>query len=220
MPLPGVTLMTFLKPQGFAFLGLVFTLAILAMAHTLERVADMAPCPLCLEQRGALWIGAGLCFAALMAHRFRLKIGPWPFRVGLLAAAAGFAYSAWLAGFHIGVEQGWWTSQCGGAVAPGRTASDLLGTPQTQALVACDEAAKVLGVSLATWNLAISLGLAAFVSAPFWRDRVFPKPKAPLNPAPQTVKEGASKQHADGAKPAPLPPSAPIAPSKERQTDG
>ena len=85
----------------------------------------------------------------------------------LLAALAVIAglmlWNAGLAAYHAGVEWKWWPgpNTCGGEPDLG-TGGNLLKQLQSINVVRCDEAAwRFLGLSLAGYNVLISLALAA-----------------------------------------------------------
>jgi disulfide bond formation protein DsbB len=85
-------------------------------------------------------------------------------RVGLAVLALVLLWSAYLGAYHAGVEWKWWAGPQDCAVAPGGvgTGGSLLQQMQRTRVVPCDEAAwRFLGLSLAGWNVLISLALAA-----------------------------------------------------------
>lgn len=118
----------------------------------------LTPCKLCLMQRNPYYLAMPLAVAATLAPR-RLA------RLILVLVAAIFLVSAGLGAYHAGVEWGFWLgpSDCGGAGA-GPSAGqvgDFLNQLQTTRVISCTEAAwRFLGLSLAGWNVLISLGLA------------------------------------------------------------
>ena len=95
--------------------------------------------------------------------------------IGLAALASGQRNLAWLGalaalatagigGFHAGVELGWWEGlqSCSGGSIAGISTSDLLNpSADVGAVVRCDAIAwQMLGISMAGWNMIVSLGLA------------------------------------------------------------
>jgi disulfide bond formation protein DsbB len=120
------------------------------------------PCPLCLEQRipyyicvplaVLLWLGAG--FGASR----KVMI------LGFLAIAAAMLWDSGLAAYHAGVEWRFWPgpTDCSGPISKFGAARSLIKQLQHVTVVRCDEAAwRFLGLSLAGWNVPLSLGLAA-----------------------------------------------------------
>ena len=139
---------------------------LLAGALVFEHGFGYAPCPLCLDQRGAHWAALFIAVAGLSAHfvaRARLAA----------AAAAGalalvYAVSAGMAFFHTGVEFGYWPgpASCagGGAVLDAGSLGAALG--ERPKGPSCSEAAwRFLGVSMAGYNLVASAGLFALTVA-------------------------------------------------------
>jgi disulfide bond formation protein DsbB len=135
--------------------------ATIAGAWFFQLVLGLQPCPLCLEQRIPYYIGVPLAAQiAIGAGR-----GPAPrwlnIALGLLAVI--FLWSAGLGAYHAGVEWHWWAGpqDCSGAGFSAGGGS-LLQQMQTARVVRCDEAAwRLLGLSLAGWNVLISLALVA-----------------------------------------------------------
>jgi disulfide bond formation protein DsbB len=128
--------------------------ALLAGAFAFQYIGGLAPCALCIWQR---WPHAAavaiMALALLVPHR------------GLVALGALAALStAGIGGFHMGVEYGWWAGlqSCSGGSIAGVSVADLL-NPDTAvaAPVRCDEVPwSLLGMSMAGWNMVLSLGLA------------------------------------------------------------
>ena len=133
------------------------SLAALAAAWTFQY-AGYSPCSLCLEERIAYYAAVpGGLLAAFLANRS-------PRMAALIVAtlALGFLYNAGLSIYHAGAEWRFWPGPetcTGGAVQP-TTLSEALRHNQ---VVRCDEAAlRILGVSLAGYNVLISGALALF----------------------------------------------------------
>lgn len=145
----------------------------LALAGALlsQYVLGLYPCPLCLWQR---WPHVAALFVALAALTLRgpLARGPWLPLAGVAAALA----TAGIGGFHTGVEQGWWEGLASCTAGPGITGlsiADLLDpTAAVPAAPRCDEVtAAFLGLSMASWNMLVSLALAALWLAAARRPR-------------------------------------------------
>jgi disulfide bond formation protein DsbB len=134
----------------------------LGAAHAFENFGNMPPCALCLHQREAYWAAASIAGLALIASRFSTDI--LTKRAFALLLVCAFVAGAVIAGFHVGVEYKWWPGlpECaaGGDL---KVSTDLLGALSTAMEVpACDKVAwSMLGISMAGWNMLISLGLAA-----------------------------------------------------------
>jgi disulfide bond formation protein DsbB len=144
-------------------IALIASLAMLAAAHGFERFGGLAPCALCLTQREVYWGAATLAGVALAAMRLWPRAAPAQAFNALLGIA--FLAGAGVAGFHMGVEFKWWPgpASCAGGGLDGLSVDSLAEALTGAAtVVRCDEAAWVfLGLSMAGWNMVISLGLAA-----------------------------------------------------------
>jgi len=130
-------------------------------ALVFEHGFGYVPCKLCLIQRNPYYVAMplGLVAALLPPH--------WT-RAGLWLLALVFLVSAGLGAYHAGVEWGFFMgpSDCGGGSGAGAgNVGDFLNQLQKTRVVSCTEAAwRFLGLSLAGWNVLISLALAAFAA--------------------------------------------------------
>lgn len=129
--------------------------ALLLGAFAFQHVGGLAPCKMCIWQRYphvvAVALGAIVLFVPFTA-------------LIALGAAAAFA-TALVGAYHVGVEQGWWegpTSCSSGAIDnldPDALFDQIMAAP----LIRCDEIAwSFAGLSMAGWNMVISLVLAGF----------------------------------------------------------
>ena len=151
-----------LAPRTAAGLILLAAAATIAGALVFEHVFGLSPCPLCLVQRYPYYLGISLALVTAFMPR---RVAP----TGLALIAVVFFVSAGLGVYHAGVEWGWWQgpTDCAGAPAPAaENVGDFLRQLETTRVVSCTEAAwRFLGLSLAGWNVAISLALAGFAAA-------------------------------------------------------
>jgi disulfide bond formation protein DsbB len=127
-----------------------------------EHAFGYVPCKLCLIQRNPYYVAIPLgLVAALLPPRYA--------RTGLWLLALIFIVSAGLGAYHSGVEWGFFAgpSDCGGGSGAGAgNVGDFLNQLQSTRVVSCTEAAwRFLGLSLAGWNVLISLALAAFAAS-------------------------------------------------------
>lgn len=159
------------NPAALAALAIgAIAAATLAGAWFFQLVLDIRPCPLCLEQRYAYYLALPLAaflgfFAARGAPRQVLMAG---FAVLLLAALG----SAWLGGYHAGVEWKFWPgpTDCSGPIVDFSKAGNLLEQLDKVKVVRCDEVQwRFLGLSLAGYNVLISLAMAAIALFGFVR---------------------------------------------------
>jgi disulfide bond formation protein DsbB len=138
-----------------------------------EHVLGLRPCPLCLEQRHPYYFAIPLAVFVLLGESVGSR------RRILLAALAVIAalmlWNAGLAAYHAGVEWKWWPgpNTCGGT--PDLGGGNLLKELQSINVVRCDDAAwRFLGLSLAGYNVLISLALAAVAAWGFIAGRNLP----------------------------------------------
>ena len=132
--------------------------ALLAGAFAFQYLGGLAPCQLCLWQRWPHAAAVLIGVLALMVARGALgRILP------LLGAVAALA-SAGIGVFHVGVEQKWWEglASCTAGSIQGISTADLLNPDvDVAAVVRCDEIAwQMLGLSMAGWNVVLSVALA------------------------------------------------------------
>jgi disulfide bond formation protein DsbB len=164
-----------LTDRGRLLAGLAFLvgLATILGAWGSQLLGGLVPCELCLEQRLAYYWGLPvLALVVILWGRLPRPV----LIVGLLIAAAIFAWGTYMATYHTGVEAKWW---------PGPTActgtgvdvsfSDLTNINATR-VVPCDAIQwrdPVLGITLAGYNALISAAivLALLVSAAIGRGR-------------------------------------------------
>jgi len=146
---------------GIAAIGLAAILG----AYFFQYVLGLPPCPLCLEQRYAYYISIPLAAMILLG----LSVGASR-KVLLLAFLAIAAFMLWNAGlgvYHSGVEWKWWPGpqDCSGAIPNFSAGGSLLDQMNKTRVVRCDEAAwRFLGLSLAGYNVLISIALAAIAA--------------------------------------------------------
>ena len=144
-----------------ATIGIVGVL-IIAGFFFFEFGLGLPPCPLCLEQRIAFYICVPL--AGLLWLGAQYDAARKVMLLGFFAVAAFMLWNAGLGVYHAGIEWKFWPGPADGSgplndlKAPG----GLLNQLQSISVVRCDQAAwRFLGLSLAGWNVLVSLGLAA-----------------------------------------------------------
>jgi disulfide bond formation protein DsbB len=137
----------------------------LAGAWFFQLVLDIRPCPLCLEQRYAYYLAIPLgALVALAAARDAPRAA---LMAGLAVLAAAALGNTWLGAYHAGVEWGFWKgpTDCTGPVGNLGSAGTLLERLDTVKVIRCDEVQwRFLGLSLAGYNVLISLSLAAIAA--------------------------------------------------------
>lgn len=140
--------------RQFILLAVGGSAALMLGALGFQHLGGMAPCKLCIWQRWPHVIAIALGVVALFALPRVLSFA------GLLAALA----TAGVGGYHTGVERGWWQgpTSCSSSSTSGVSADVLFEQIMAAPLVRCDAVPwEMLGLSMASWNMVVSLGLAA-----------------------------------------------------------
>jgi disulfide bond formation protein DsbB len=139
--------------------------ATLAGAWFIQLVMGIQPCELCLAQRYAFYLVVPL--GALMAFAAAKDAPRAALMAGLAIVALAMLGNAGLAAYHSGVEWGFWKgpTACTGPVGNLGSAGNLLERLDTVKVVRCDEVQwKFLGLSLAGYDVLISLAMAAIAA--------------------------------------------------------
>lgn len=155
--------MTLLRPflDRWRLWALLASVAMLATAHAFETFGGYAPCTLCLRQREVYWTALGLAAAFMVI--VRLPGGPRWRELTCWVLGLVFLVGAGVAAYHAGAEWKFWPgptacASAGGGVDAGALSDFLAGEKVRPP--ACDEAPWVFaGLSMAGWNVVISLGL-------------------------------------------------------------
>ncbi len=143
----------------------VLSAATLLGAWYFQYVLKLAPCPLCLEQRLPYHVVIPL--SLLMAIAAIVRAPRALLIAGFLAIMAAMLCSAALGAYHAGVEWRWWAgpTECSGPISDFTVKGALLDQLKSIRVVRCDEAAwRFLGLSLAGYNVLMSLALAAIAA--------------------------------------------------------
>jgi disulfide bond formation protein DsbB len=133
--------------------------AVILTALAFQYVGGYAPCPLCLRQRYAYYLGIPLLFFALV-----LIAAQRPRTAALLFAVVAIAFlgNAALGLYQAGAEWKLWPGPdtCAGAQGISRNAGNLIDEVSRTTIIRCDEAAwRFLGLSFAGWNAILSFVL-------------------------------------------------------------
>jgi disulfide bond formation protein DsbB len=150
-----------------AFVALVGLLTICGFFF-FEYVLHYPPCPLCLDQRKAYYVAVPL--AALLALGSSNGASRKVLMLGFAAISLVMLWNTGLSAFHAGVEWKFWAGpiDCSGPVNSIGSTSNLLRSLQDIHIVRCDEAAwRFLGISLAGYDVLVSLALAIAAAVGF-----------------------------------------------------
>jgi disulfide bond formation protein DsbB len=148
-------------PLAIAILGA----AALIGAWIFQYGFGLQPCPLCLEQRYAYYFAIPL--AVLLAAGVTWGASRKVLVAGFVVITGLMLWNAGLGAYHSGVEWGWWLGpqDCSGPITDLGGAGGLLKKIESIRIVRCDEVQwRFLGLSLAGYNVLISLALAAIAA--------------------------------------------------------
>lgn len=137
-------------------IGVAAVLAI-AAAFVLQYVGGLAPCHLCILERWPYVAAAAIAFIGAAASQPRLA---------LVLLAVVMAAETLLAAYHVGVEQGLFTLPASCIAGQEAQTIDDLRAQLLTAAPTCDQVkAAWFGLSLASWNAILALGLTLLAFA-------------------------------------------------------
>jgi disulfide bond formation protein DsbB len=145
-----------------AFTVFVIALATLLGAWYFQFVLGYPPCPLCLQQRIPYYVVIPLSLLIAIAARAGAPRGLTAAGLAVIVIAA--LCGAALGTYHAGIEWHFWPgpADCSGPLADLSSGGSLLDQLKSVHVVRCDQAAwRFLGISLAGYNVLISLAMAA-----------------------------------------------------------
>jgi len=151
---------TWFLPAYMPLLVVLTSVSVLGSAFYYEYVEGLAPCQLCEYQRLAWWLALGISATAMYMKRHK-RLQNITTGLAALCVLAG----AGVAGYHVGVEYGYWAgpASCSGTTLP--TSLEGLSTLLTEAPPPrCDEVPwSLFGLSMAAYNALIALATGAYV---------------------------------------------------------
>ena len=139
--------------QTYILLATLGSASLLLAAFAFQHLGGLAPCKMCIWQRYPH-------VAAVVIGVVALSL---PGRVLAALGAIAALGTAGVGAFHVGVEQGWWQgpSTCTAGPVSSMSTDDLMDQIMSAPLVRCDEIPwELFGISMAGWNMLVSLGLA------------------------------------------------------------
>ena len=148
------------------WLAFLLPAALLGGAYGSQYIVGLFPCEMCWWQRYPH-------FAAVAIALIAFGVGNRALRKTLVALAAlAIATSGGIAGFHAGVEYGWWGGLTACTATISGSGDDLLKSIMNAPLVRCDVAPwSLFGISLAGYNFLLSLGGAVAILGMTWRNK-------------------------------------------------
>jgi disulfide bond formation protein DsbB len=157
------------RPRLLATISFVLGLLTIAGAWGSQLFGGLVPCELCLEQRLPYYWGLPL-LALLLILWPRLPRAVW--YVGMVLVLLTFVWSIYLAGYHAGVEYGFWP----GPTACTGTGVDVsfsdLSNLNAARVVPCDKIQfSLFGVTLAGANTLISAAIVLMLGTALLKGR-------------------------------------------------
>ncbi len=154
-----------LTVQSAALLAALGAFATIAGAWWFELIVGLEPCPLCLEQRLPFYTGVPIAVVAFVLARSGCARS-----AGILLAvfALIMVYGAGLGLYHSGIEWEWWAgpAACSGGGEIPSDAGSLLESLSQVRVPSCDEAPwRLFGLSLAGYNVLLSIALALIATS-------------------------------------------------------
>ncbi len=148
-----------LPASAIAGLVLLAAAAVILAALAFEHIGGYTPCPLCLQQRYAYYLGIPALAAALVL----LYVANRKAAVGVLAAVSlAFLVNAGLGVYQAGAEWKFWDPPATCASPAELPTFDLKTMNLDRVPATCGVASwRFLGLSFAGWNAVVSAGLAA-----------------------------------------------------------
>ena len=155
-----------LAPQRGLIACALISASLLAGAFLFEYVGGMAPCSLCIWQR---WAHLAVIACALASLGLGAR-APDQLRVGLVITMMAALSSVGIAGYHAGVEWQLWAGPggCTAALDNGADAADLVDSLLATPVVRCDDVPwSLFGLSMAGWNMLLSVDIVALATLSF-----------------------------------------------------
>ena len=138
------------------WLALAAPAALLGGAYVGQYAFHLYPCEMCWWQRYPHFAALVLAVLAMLLPQRRLLV---------TLAAIAILVSGLLGAYHAGVEWHWWEglTTCSSTAAVGGNPLDAI---MNAPIIRCDQAQwRLLGISLAGWNFAISTAAALAIFA-------------------------------------------------------
>ncbi len=152
-----------------ALLLAVAMAGVVGTALLFQYVGGYMPCKLCLEQRTPYYLGAPLTLLAALAANSNRNVS----RALLAAGGLLMLYGLSIAVYHAGVEWAWWAGPTDCSAASTNVTNDagtLLDDLNAIRPPSCDKAAlRILGLSMAGWNVPASLALMLVAFRAAWK---------------------------------------------------
>ncbi len=149
-------------PFIYLFFGSFLTLG---SAYFFQYGFDYYPCQMCYWQRYPYMAVILLGLLGGAHEKNMITLPSFILKALLMLSIFLLLVDGGIAGFHAGVEYGWWegVTACTSPVDMSGSIEDVLEQIKSAPLIRCDTAAWALfGISMAGYNFFVALGLAVF----------------------------------------------------------
>ena len=148
---------------GYSVLLTIGMIVVIGSALGFQYIGHYIPCALCLDQRQPYYYGIPVAILAVLSAL--AKVPSWITRGLLIIAGLMMVVGGGIGVYHAGVEWHFWAGPATCSTTASsltQNAGDLLNELSTVKGPSCTEAAlRVLGLSMAGWNVIASVILAA-----------------------------------------------------------
>lgn len=158
----------FASPRALAVL-MIASAVVLGAAVASQVFGGLNPCILCTYQRVPYVAVLVIGVTGLLYPRVAVE--------ALAIMAITFSIGGGIGVFHVGVEQAWWegTQGCVGDTSPTQSLDELRAQIMAAPIVRCNDIQwSLFGITLAGYNVLMSLGLTAFAAVAAFRARSSP----------------------------------------------
>jgi disulfide bond formation protein DsbB len=152
--------MSYLKSSNAPLeFGFLLGLTAIVGALLFQYVGGLEPCVLCLQQRTPYYVGLPILFVAILFGRARTNLTTG---LSLLLTAVAIVVFAWgidTGFYHAGAEWGFWPGpqSCSRTTEFSNNLDSYIAQLQQTAPIDCTKPAiRILGLSLAGWNVVAS----------------------------------------------------------------
>jgi len=153
------------KSRQSIFIAILLTLGmavVILSALGFEYLGHYIPCELCLKERIPYYVGIPVALLAILSAALKMPATVTRLLLGIVVIA--MLIGAGISIYHAGVEWKFWAgpSSCTSALDTISTnTADLLNDISNTHEPSCDKAAlRIIGISLAGWNVVATLVLA------------------------------------------------------------
>jgi len=141
------------------FLGLV-SVAALAAALTSQYAFGLRPCELCIFQRIPYAVVILLSMLGLVATK---QMGAKYGAFNIFLCGVALLINSGIAFYHVGVEEGWWTSGCSLPNLSAQSVDDMMNAIKSAPAVSCSAKPwSLFGITMAGYNLVLCAGLGLY----------------------------------------------------------